>query len=297
MILAWVGRRSGMIVPPVGANLWPPNGSVKRLIKTYARFFFPGFAARVYVRLVSLVVAREWRMARVIKAVGAKAGKDALPRGARERILDTAEQLFAREGVMAVTLRSIASAADVNVAAVNYYFGSKEKLFEEMFLRRVAPLNEERLTRLQDCMARAGGRASLEAIVQAYVLPATELADVSSASARAIIVQYSLGRILAMPEANHMLVRYYDRLRKEFVAALQQALPDLAPQEVVWRYYWMGGCLMCSLAVPPGMVEDPAGGTEAAPSGRGALMTDSLIGFLVTGFRFGVRKTGPRAVA
>ncbi len=244
-------------------------------------------------------------MARALKAVDPNGRNVASPPGARERILDTAEQLFAREGVTAVTLRSIAAAAEVNVAAVNYYFGSKENLFEEMFVRRVAPLNEQRLIRLQACMSAAeiahnggqtGGHASLEAIVRAYVLPATELVEVASASARAIIVQYSLGRILAMPEANRMLVRYYDRLRKEFVAALQQALPGLAEHEVVWRYYWMGGCLMCALAVPPGMVEAPTAGDEGNRPGVQASMADSLIGFLVTGFRAGATAT-PMAVA
>ena len=223
-------------------------------------------------------------MARARKAEDPDGGEDTLPKGARERILDTAEQLFAREGVMAVTLRSIAVAAEVNVAAVNYYFGSKEKLFEEMFVRRVAPLNEERLTRLSACLAASHGRPSLEAIVRAYVLPATELADISNASARAIIVQFSLGRILAMPEANKMLVRYYDRLRGEYVAALKLALPDLNDEEVVWRYYWMGGCLMCTLAVPPGMV----GAAPFGPGGKRQSLSHSLIGFLVTGFRSGM---------
>ena len=128
---------------------------------------------------------------------------------ARTRILDTAEELFAREGPAAVTLRSIAAAADVNVAAVNYYFGSKEKLFEEMFLRRIVPLNEERLVRLAAYTEAAGGKPTLEAIVTAYVMPALRLTDAASASARAIVVQYSLGRVLAMPEVNRMLVRYY----------------------------------------------------------------------------------------
>lgn len=224
-------------------------------------------------------------MARTSKAAGIIKNSDVAPLGARERILDTAEQLFAREGVMAVTLRSIAAAADVNVAAVNYYFGSKEKLFEEMFVRRVEPLNEDRLARLHDCIARARGNPSLEAIVEAYVLPAAQLADASGASARAIIVQFSLGRILAMPEANQMLVRHYDRLRKEYVAALQQALPELAAGEVVCRYYWMGGSVMCALAVPFGMVERaPDEGDPTGPGLREA-MADSLIGFLVAGFR------------
>ena len=236
-------------------------------------------------------------MARASKATDRMKPGAVSPPGARERILDTAEQLFAREGVMAVTLRSIAAAADVNVAAVNYYFGSKEKLFEEMFVRRIAPLNDERLARLQACIDQSNGNPPLEAIVKAYVLPAAQLADASGASARAIIVQYSLGRILAMPEANQMLVRYYDRLRKEYVAALRQALPELAVHEVIWRYYWMGGSLMCALAVPPGMVEaDPDHGEQPRPGLRES-MAESLIGFLVAGFRSVAKKVQTSVVA
>jgi AcrR family transcriptional regulator len=207
--------------------------------------------------------------------------------GTRERILDTAEQLFAREGPAAVTLRAIAAAAEVNVAAVNYHFGSKDKLFEEMFLRRVAPLNEERLRLLAGCLAEAGGRPRLEAVVAAYVQPAMRLADSASASARAIIVQYSLGRVLAMPEVNTMLVRYYDRVRRDFVAALQQAAPHLAAHEVVRRYYWMGGSILVSLAVPPGMVAAPDATAGPARRARETLALD-LIAFLVRGFSAGV---------
>ena len=203
----------------------------------------------------------------------------------RTRILDTAEELFAQAGPAAVTLRSIAVAADVNVAAVNYHFGSKEKLFEEMFLRRIAPLNEERLTRLAAHVANAGGPPSLEAIVMAFVMPALRLTTGSSASARAIIVQYSLGRVLALPEVNQMLIRYYAQLREAFVAALCQALPHLAPREVVWRYYWMGGSLMVALAVPPGAIDAPDdGGVEASRSRQGT-MCANLIAFLVQGLR------------
>jgi AcrR family transcriptional regulator len=201
----------------------------------------------------------------------------------RTSILDAAEDLFAREGPAAVTLRSIAAAADVNIAAVNYYFGSKEKLFEEMFLRRVVPLNEDRLTRLQACLDNPGGKLTLTDIVTAFVTPALQLIDAASAPARAIVVQYSLGRVLAMPEVNEMLVRYYAAVREAFVAALQQALPHLAPHEVVWRYYWMGGSVMVALAVPSGVVEasDPEGG-PAGPVSRCA-MAANLIAFLVNG--------------
>ena len=182
-----------------------------------------------------------------------------------------------------MTLRSIAVAGDVNVAAVNYYFGSKEKLFEEMFLRRIVPLNEERLARLKACLADAGGNPALESIVTAYVMPALQLTDAASAGARAIVVQYSLGRVLAMPEVNQMLARYYARVREVFVAALQQAVPHLAPHQVVWRYYWMGGSLMVALAVPSDPVEAPDGAVVAEDHGLYKTMPANLIAFLVQG--------------
>jgi len=199
---------------------------------------------------------------------------------ARTSILDAAEELFAREGPAAVTLRSIAAAADVNVAAVNYYFGSKEKLFEEMFLRRIVPLNEERLMRLTACLSGTDAKPTLQDIVTAYVMPALQLTDAASASARAIVVQYSLGRVLAIPEVNEMLVRYYARVREAFVAALREAVPHLAPHEVVWRYYWMGGSLMVALAVPSGMVDPSGTATEEFSHDS---MQANLVGFLVQG--------------
>ncbi len=204
---------------------------------------------------------------------------------ARTRILDTAEDLFAKAGPAGVTLRSIAAAAETNVAAVNYYFGSKEKLFEEMFLRRIVPLNEERLTRLAACMASADGHPTLEAVVTAYVMPALQLADAASASARAIVVQYSLGRVLAMPEVDRMLVRYYARVREAFVTALQQSVPHLAPREVIWRYYWMGGSVMVALAVPAGMVEASDDAADQAASGSFEDVPSNLIAFLAQGIR------------
>jgi AcrR family transcriptional regulator len=204
---------------------------------------------------------------------------------ARMRILDTAETLFAEAGPAAVTLRSIAAAAGVNVAAVNYYFGSKENLFEEMFVRRIVPLNEERLERLAACTEAAGGTPALEAIVAAFVMPALQSTDEANASARAIVVQYSLGRVLALPEVNQMLVRYYASVREAFVTALQRAVPYLAPHEVIWRYYWMGGSVMVALAVPPGMVEAPGGIDGSAGQAVHEEMPGELIAFLVQGIQ------------
>ena len=56
-----------------------------------------------------------------------------------ERILDAAEQLFAERGFAETSLRLITSKAGVNLAAVNYHFGSKKALIQAVFSRFLGP--------------------------------------------------------------------------------------------------------------------------------------------------------------
>lgn len=57
----------------------------------------------------------------------------------RDRILDEAENLFARKGYHGVSVREITNAADCNLAAVNYHFGNKQNLYLEVFRSRWLP--------------------------------------------------------------------------------------------------------------------------------------------------------------
>ena len=66
----------------------------------------------------------------------------------RQRILGAAEELFAERGFAAASLRQVTAAAKVNLAAVNYHFGSKDNLIEEVFRRRLDELSRRRLERL-----------------------------------------------------------------------------------------------------------------------------------------------------
>src|SRR5499427_5778412 len=80
------------------------------------------------------------------------------PVATKDRILDAAEALFMEHGFEATSLRSITAAAGVNLAAVNYHFGSKEELFQAVLTRRLDPMNQERvdlLTRLENEAAPA----------------------------------------------------------------------------------------------------------------------------------------------
>src|SRR6478736_3259068 len=66
----------------------------------------------------------------------------------KTRILDVAEGLFVEHGFEATSLRQLTAAAGVNLAAVNYHFGSKEELFQAVLTRRLDPMNQERIERL-----------------------------------------------------------------------------------------------------------------------------------------------------
>ena len=70
----------------------------------------------------------------------------------RDRILGAAERLFAEQGFDATSIRDITTSAECNVAAVNYHFGGKEKLYVETFRRLLVNLRDRRITRLQKDM-------------------------------------------------------------------------------------------------------------------------------------------------
>src|ERR1700682_5252148 len=87
----------------------------------------------------------------------------------RAAILNSAERLYADRGFADVTLRDIVAAADVNLAAVNYHFGSKDELIAELFVSRSLATNRERLNELKAAEAAGGGRAGSDALLRALV--------------------------------------------------------------------------------------------------------------------------------
>src|SRR5437763_15014706 len=106
--------------------------------------------------------------------------------GTQESLLDAAESLFSERGIEAASLRAITEKAKANLAAVHYHFGSKQGLVRAVFSRRLAPRNEERLRRLDLCLAAGGG---VEEVLRAFLAPALAMTRDASHDA--------FGRLLA----------------------------------------------------------------------------------------------------
>ena len=200
----------------------------------------------------------------------------------KDRILDAAERLFAEHGFANTSLRSITAEAGANLAAVNYYFQSKEALVQAVFNRRLEPINRRRLEMLDEAERRAGGAAPLEDILRAVLQPVLQMGgptpDACSAFARLF------GRLFSEPgETVAAVVRQqFGEIRDRFLAAFGRALPDLPQTELAWRVFFMIGSIAHSVGAPHilNMVSD--GLCDATDLDA---LEDRLIGFLAAGFR------------
>jgi AcrR family transcriptional regulator len=86
-------------------------------------------------------------------------------RTTKDKLMDAAEKLFARRGYDGTSLRDITGEAGVDLALVNYYFGSKKELLAEVLDRRGKVLNQERLRRLGEVRMKAAPLADRKSVV------------------------------------------------------------------------------------------------------------------------------------
>lgn len=88
--------------------------------------------------------------------------------GVRDRLLDTAEELFAEHGFNSTSVRDLATAAACNIASVNYYFGGKEKLYIEVWRRRLFLLRDIRVNSIDKVLSESEGKPDLEELLRSF---------------------------------------------------------------------------------------------------------------------------------
>ncbi len=155
----------------------------------------------------------------------------------RTAILAAAERLYADRGFGDVTLRDIVAAADVNLAAVNYHFGSKDELIAELFVTRSIATNRERLNELKLAEEEGGGRAEIDAILRALVGP-TLRGCLGPDSERSTAARFMIrASIESVPPIRRIKNREVDHLRK-FAAAMRRSLPDRSEVDLYWGLHF-----------------------------------------------------------
>jgi AcrR family transcriptional regulator len=155
----------------------------------------------------------------------------------RTAILAAAERLYADRGFGDVTLRDIVAEANVNLAAVNYHFGSKDELIAELFVTRSLALNKERLRELREAEEAGNGRADITEVLRALVGP-TLRGCLGPENQRSTPARFMIRvNIESVPAIRRIRNREIDHLRK-FIAAMRRSLPDRSEVELYWGLHF-----------------------------------------------------------
>ncbi len=195
------------------------------------------------------------------------------------RIIDAAERLFIRDGIDATSLRAVTREAGVNVAAIHYYFGSRDELLRAVLDRIVTPVNERRLVLLDQALAASRGRPLVvEEILRIFLLP--DLEAVEALRDRGVEIAHFVARAYAAPSPTlrRLIEEQFGECSSRFLLELGRALPAIDRPELEFRFRCIVGVIvrLFGAATPRGI----AGGLDTAEI---APTLDRLVGFLAPG--------------
>ena len=178
-----------------------------------------------------------------------KAQQDQSIKDTRERILDAAERLFMQHGYDGTSMRLVTGEAEVNLAAVNYHFGSKEELMQAVLRRRLGFINQERMRMLDEAEAKAGGQPlKPSVIIDCFFGTLLRVAADQKAGGETFL--RLLGRTMTEQSTfirTFMSTEYADVLER-YKQAMFRSLPGVPRAEIVWRFHFMLGATSYAIA-------------------------------------------------
>ena len=215
------------------------------------------------------------------------------------RLLNAAEQLFAERGFDAVSLRDVTQLGKINIAAVNYHFGSRDGLIGWVVTRYATPIHEERIVRLDVLERKWSGKAvPIEELIDAFVRPLVGIASKSDLSER--LLYQLLGRIFALRVEDLPAAVADQTLNSSdrFMRAFSKSLPTVSQEEQAWRIHFMVGA-MIHMLMNQEMLHRMTNGSSGSPTMETTV--SRFIRFTAAGLREGleldlVEEKGPQAV-
>lgn len=201
----------------------------------------------------------------------------------RGQIVKAAEKIFAERGFQAMTLRAVTEAAQVNLAAVNYHFGSKTNLMRAVIQRRIEPINAARLERLNALLAEhAPAPIPVEQIFEALFRPMFEHA--SGAKGKDLVFMQMIGRALTEPAdfMRKMHKEFLTELSRRFLTELKRSCPGLSERDLQLRFYLSVSTMLGTIAEQvrlENISDGKLSGTDFD------VICDELTAFVVAGFK------------
>jgi AcrR family transcriptional regulator len=203
----------------------------------------------------------------------------AVNKSTKVKILDAAEELFAEHGFTDTSLREITGKAQVNLASVNYHFGSKKSLIQAVF-DRFFKLFHQKLE--ADLTALEGELLTVENVLKALLSPLDTL-DKSQPGKTKIFMNL-LGRAYSENQGHlrKFLQSEYGHLLALFIERLHSAYPKLPMQDLFWRLHFVLGAAIFTFAGHQALTDISASDFNKPVSVE--QVKEYLLPFLVSGF-------------
>ncbi|MGB0894312.1 MAG: TetR/AcrR family transcriptional regulator [Parashewanella sp.] len=171
----------------------------------------------------------------------------------KTKILNAAEKLFAERGFSETSLRLITSKAEVNLASVNYHFGSKKELIRAVLARYLdvfMPAAEKSITTLEQ-----QGEATLEEVFSCLVQPLLELTNIRPEATSNFLQLIGRGYIESQGHLRWFMTTHYGEPLNLFINAVKACAPHIPEAEMFWRLHFTLGTVVFTMASTDALID------------------------------------------
>ncbi len=171
----------------------------------------------------------------------------------KNKILDAAENLFAIQGFNGTSLREITSRAEVNLAAVNYHFGSKKELIKSVMSRYMNELSP----RLESSLVNICEQENLTLleVFSAFIEPLLSLNEFKENGTSNFLQLLGRGYSDSQGFLRWFLTTQYPGVINNFVKAVQKAYPELTAEEMFWRLHFTMGTVVFTMSSSDALID------------------------------------------
>lgn len=171
----------------------------------------------------------------------------------KEKILNAAEKLFSAQGFNHTSLRQITSLAEVNLAAVNYHFGSKKELIKAVMSRYMNELSPNLSTTLSSvCQLE---KPTLIQVFSAFISPLISLNDFRDNGTAIFLLLLGHGYSDSQGFLRWFLTTRYPEVIESFTMAVHKAYPKLSQEDMFWRLHFTMGTIVFTMSSSHALID------------------------------------------
>jgi len=172
----------------------------------------------------------------------------------KNKILDAADVLFANKGFNGTSLREITSQANVNLAAVNYHFGSKKELIKAVMSRYMDELSPQ-LESALSLICQSDIKPTLNDVFSAFIEPLLKLNEFKENGTSTFLQLLGRGYTDSQGFLRWFLTTQYPNVFTHFTKAVKIAYPELSTEEMFWRLHFTMGTLVFTMSSSEALID------------------------------------------